>query len=342
MLAGLRPKRTLLHGLLRAALGQQRYPLYLTPPAQRQFARETEDAIRRLKPDAVLAISSHCLIHIQDPGVPVYMMTDAPWLTWKQTYQSFDKMPLLGPRFARLEAAAAQKCTRLIFPSRWAAEEAQRLYGVSPEQTRVHPLGANWFPALDGTSLDAAISARSSDEIRLLFVGKDWERKGGPLALDIARGLKSAGAKVHLDVVGGFQEIPAGLADIVTAHGLLRISDPSEGLKLQQLFLSSHFLVVPTEAECFGLVFAEAQAFGLPPVSRAVHAVPSIIEDGVTGILEPVDAAADFYVRRILALASDRQAYLAMARAARQRFESCLNWDAFARGVVDEMRISLR
>ena len=100
------------------------------------------------------------------------------------------------------------------------------------------------------------------------------------------------------------------------------------------MFLESHFLVVPTRAECFGVVFAEAHAFGLPSVSRAIHAVPSIIQDGVTGILQAENDPASSYVARILALTKDRQAYLRMAHSARERYERALNWQSFADGVV--------
>jgi glycosyltransferase involved in cell wall biosynthesis len=337
VLAKLKPKRTVVNVALRAALrgSPPRYPLFLTKAAQEQFAKETEAAIRVHRPDAILSISSHCLLYLPDPRIPVFMVTDAPWLTWKETYRAFESMPLLGRRFAKLEAAAARRCTGLIFSSKWATDEAQRLYEVPPEKLHVQPMGANWYPKESTAELAAIIEARPSDALRLLFVGKDWDRKGGPLALAIARGLKEAGlANLRLHIVGGNPEIPADLQEIVEVHGLLKASDPADGEKLKRLFLESHFLVVPTRAECFGVVFAEAHAFGLPSVSRAIHAVPSIIQDGETGILQAENDPASSYVARIMTLAKDRQAYLRMAHAARARYESTLNWESFADGVV--------
>ncbi len=343
VLAKLKPRRSPIDVLLRAVLGHDRYPLYLTKAAQKQFALETEAAIRKHKPDAVLSISSHCLLYLNDPGIPVFMVVDAPWITWQETYQHFaKKMPLLGKRFGRLEAAAARHCTGLIFSSEWAAREAERLYGVPPEKLHVQPLGANWAPEISGVELTAAISARPKDRLDLLYVGKDWERKGGPLALEVARELKQAGvANVRLHIVGCRPEIPPDLVDVVEVYGLLRSSDPEQKQTLQKLFLESHFLIVPTQAECFGLVFAEAHAFGLPSISRAVHAVPSIVLDGETGILQAIDDPASKYVPRILALANDREAYLKMALAARARFENLLTWQPFAEGVVKVIEASL-
>jgi glycosyltransferase involved in cell wall biosynthesis len=344
VLSKLKPKRTLINGALRLVLGGKppRYPLYLTPAAQKQFARETEAAIRAYRPDAILSISSHCLLYLPDPGVPVFMVADAPWMTWKETYSEYESLPLLGRRFAKLEAAAARRCAKLIFSSEWATDEARRLYGVPPEKLCVQPMGANWIPSENREQLSQIIQSRSQDELKLLFVGKDWERKGGPLTLEVARGLRAAGVKkVRVHIVGGDPPIPADLQDIVTVHGLLRRSDPDESEKLRQLFLKSHFLIVPTHAECFGVVFAEAHAFGLPAVSRAVHAVPSIIEDGETGIVLAANDAAPKYVERILAIAKDRDAYLRMAHAARARYETKLNWQSFADAVANQMKLSL-
>jgi glycosyltransferase involved in cell wall biosynthesis len=98
---------------------------------------------------------------------------------------------------------------------------------------------------------------------------------------------------------------------------------------------------VPTQAECYGLVFAEAHAFGLPAVSCAVQAVPSIIADGQTGIVQPMDAPAEAYVDRLLPLVHDRAAYRRMAHAAQARYQTLLNWDCFTRHLIEQIEACL-
>ncbi len=345
VLANLKPKRTLVTAALRVLLGGNppRYPLFLTAPAQREFARRTLQAIRDLKPDAVLTISSHCMVRMPAPPVPTFMVSDAPWLSWKETYGEFDRMPLLGPKFARLEAAASKRYSGLIFSSDWAVAEARRLYGTPPEKLHSIPLGAIWTPDVSAEELRRIIERRPTDRLDLLYVGKDWDRKGGPLAVEIAAALLGSGVpNVKLHIVGCTPDVPSEVRNFVQFHGFLNVRVPEESARLKHLFLHSHFLVVPTRAECFGVVFAEAQAFGLPPVSRAVQAVPSIVTDGITGILEPAAAPAAAYCRRILALIHDRPGYLAMARAARAQFERKLTWERFATSVVETIDRSIQ
>jgi glycosyltransferase involved in cell wall biosynthesis len=214
-------------------------------------------------------------------------------------------------------------------------DEAQRLYGVSKDKLHSIPLGASWTPGIDAKELSAIVEARPDDRLDLLYVGKDWERKGGPLAIQIAQGLKANGVpNVRLHIAGCRPEIPEDAKEIVQVYGFLNPKNPEDAAVLKNLFLRSHFMVVPTRAECFGLVFAEAQAFALPPVSRKVQAVPSIVSDGETGILEEADAPASAYVERILTQIRDRTRYRQMARSARARFESSLSWDQFAERTV--------
>jgi glycosyltransferase involved in cell wall biosynthesis len=338
VLANLKPKRTMATAALRVLLGGKppRYPLFLTAPAQKEFARRTLQAIDELRPDAVLTISSHCMVRMAAPPVPTFMVTDAPWLSWKETYKEFDSMPLLGPRFSRLEAAASKRYAGLIFSSDWAVAEAERLYGAPKRKLHSIPLGAIWTPDVSADELHAIIDSRPTDRLDLLYVGKDWERKGGPLALEIARALRASGVpNVRLHIVGCTPDIAPADRNLVQLHGFLNVRVPEESSRLKNLFLHSHFLVVPTRAECFGVVFAEAQAFGLPPVSRSVQALPSIVVDGVTGILEAPDASASSYSKRILALIRSRNQYRSMARAAREQFETKLTWERFAARVVE-------
>jgi glycosyltransferase involved in cell wall biosynthesis len=344
VLANLKPKRTLVNAALRGLFGGKppRYPLFLTAPAQQEFARQTLQAVRELKPDAVLTISSHCVVRMATPPVPTFMVSDAPWLSWKETYGKYHPMPLLGPRFARLEAAASQRYSGLIFSSDWACAEARRLYGAPNEKLHSIPFGAIWTPDVNADELRSIIDARPTDRLDLLYVGKDWQRKGGPLALEIARTLQKSGVpNVKLHIVGCTPDIASTDRNLVQLHGFLNVRVPEESGRLKHLFLHSHFLVVPTRAECFGVVFAEAQAFGLPPVSRAVQAVPSIVIDGTTGILQPLAAPASSYSKRILALLHDRNQYRSMAWAAREQFEAKLTWERFAARVVETIESAL-
>ncbi len=330
-----------LHAAVRIAAGGKpaRYPLWMTKPALRAFARRTAEVMTREQPQALFAISPQCLVYLQDfykgPPIPTFLFSDAAWMAWLEVYKGYYPAPLGAARFAARERLAARQATQVIYGSEWAKTDAVRRFGIAPERVKVQPLGAAWQPEGSDAVVEAAIRSRSRKQLDLVFLSKEWERKGGPLALEIARGLQASGivGKVTLHVVGCQPSIQPSDAHLLRSYGMLRRNVPGEAARLQQLLLSSHFLVVPTLAECFGLVFAEAQAFGLPPVSRAVDAVPSIVLDGRTGILQAKQDGPDSYIRRMSVLLENRDVYLAMAFAGRAHFQEKLNWPAFGRGI---------
>lgn len=320
-----------------------KYPLWMTVASLKKNARELKAEIDRTNPDAVLGILAQPLVYLKDPGRPVFFFADSAFQSFKDKYRGTIVENIRNAEYARDEAKVARWIEGVCLGSKWACEDAVRVFGNEfpgvdfAGKLHVTPLGANWRPDMPREAVLARAAARDWETIRLLYLGVDWIRKGGPLAVEIAGGLRDAGYKVRLDVVGCRPELPAGAADVVTVHGPLYRTDPAQAEVLQELFLGAHFLVVPTMAECYGIVFAEAQAFALPPVSRAVDALPTIIVDGETGLLLDATAPAGAYIERILTLRNDPTAYLRMATAARERYESLLNWDKCAEGIVLQM-----
>ena len=345
----LRPRRTPLHAALRFGLGgtPPRWPLWMTEPSMRHYAQVIEQCLAKSAagphglPDAILSISSACLGCLHTP-VPTYMFHDAPWLAFHQAYAPWQKTPWPGNAFARAEARAARRTRRIFTGSDWAVRESMRLYKLPRERFAEAHLGANWTPRQSTEELVVLAKARARSlarnaPLQLLFLGKDWERKGGPLALEIAAELHGQGQPVRLHIVGSSPRVSVQERAFITVHGVLDLGKPESREQLEQLFLASHFLLVPTQAECFGIVFAEAQGFAVPPVSRNVHALPSIVVNGKTGLLLPRAAPASTYAAALRKFVTAPEQYVAMAASARGYFESELTWkhaaDVIASGI---------
>jgi glycosyltransferase involved in cell wall biosynthesis len=194
----------------------------------------------------------------------------------------------------------------------------------------IAPLGANI--AFDPPVLPPA----RREPLRLLFVGYDWIRKGGPLVLEAFERLKQTVANAELHLVGCSPAEAVGVAG-VTIHGKLNKQDADQREKLFRLFSESSFMFMPTRYEAFGLVFCEACAFSLPPVAGDTGGVGTIIRNGENGLLLPYDAAPDDYAKAILAVWSDPDRYADMRAKARSDFESRLSWKAWGRTMDSEL-----
>jgi len=90
------------------------------------------------------------------------------------------------------------------------------------------------------------------------------------------------------------------------------------------LLAETSVLAFPTEIDAFGYAAIEAMAAGIPVVATRLHALPEIVEDGVTGLLvEPDD---DDLAAALTTLLDDGQLRRRMGDAGRA--VACERFDA--------------
>jgi glycosyltransferase involved in cell wall biosynthesis len=143
-------------------------------------------------------------------------------------------------------------------------------YAVDGE--RVHVVGA-------GTNVLAAEPARSHDGETVVFVGREFDRKGGPILLEAFRQLRRRRPRARLLVAGPPEPI-------AMPEGAVQLG-PVPYERLPQLFAQATVFALPTLREPFGIAFLDAMACGVPCVGTRTEAVPEIIDDGRTGLLVP-------------------------------------------------------
>lgn len=321
----------------RYALGQWYHP-ERDPHAAKHYARQVDAYVRARNSDCVLSLGTIPLGYSEFQR-PTAIWSDATFPALLNFYPGYDHVAQATIRAARFsEQRAFDHCSLALFTSAWAAESAQRNYGVDQRKIRVVPFGANTEPAGDDASVSELITARRSRTCRLLFLGVEWDRKGGSLAWEVAQQLNERGFAAELHVVGC--EPPVQLAEVpwLIRHGFIRKDQPEEVAKLHGLLGSAHFLLVPARAECFGIVFAEASAFGVPSLTTNVGGIPNAVRNGVNGYTFPLETGAEQYVQTISRLLGDWDSYCVLAEGARKEFRERLNWDIIGAQVRELLR----
>jgi glycosyltransferase involved in cell wall biosynthesis len=202
-------------------------------------------------------------------------------------------------------------------------------FGVPPERVQAVYAGPNFEVAASRTQpRSARVNAPT-----VLFVGRQFERKGGDLVLDAFARVREHLPTARLIIAGPKERVSA---DGVRWTGFLDKDRPDHRDQLISLYEQADVFCVPTRYEPFGVAFIEAMTFGLPCIGTHVGAVPEIIEHGSTGFLVAPDDAEELAERLHLLLAN-RGLARRMGSSGRERAERYFTWSA----VIDKMLQSL-
>jgi glycosyltransferase involved in cell wall biosynthesis len=297
------------------------------------FAKFCSDHIaqtlRSVECDVVFSTGTIPIAYLET-AKPIVFWADATFAGMVDFYPEFTNLCSETIRHGnKLEQSALSRCTLAIYSSEWAANTAVQSYDVDPSKVRVVPFGANLDCSRDFEDIARSAAARKTfNVIKLLFAGVDWFRKGGDIALKVAALLNQRGIRTELHIVGCTPEL--NLPDFVKVHGFISKTTEEGRRELDELFADSHFLILPARAECFGLVLAEANSFGVPCLATNVGGISTAVKDGINGKLFPAGASPETYGEYIV---SSKSEYERLALSSFREFTERLNWSTAARDV---------
>jgi glycosyltransferase involved in cell wall biosynthesis len=251
---------------------------------------------------------------------------------------TFNSLLRLYPKYQELAAQclrdgeeidrqAIANADRLIYTSQWAADSAILHYGADPKKIFIVPFGANLdiVPSFD--NVRASIRSRTQRKhLNLLFLGIDWVRKGGDYALQVVTRLNEQGFPATLHIVGAVNLPPTINFQFVVNHAYISKASPEGQQQLATLLSESHFLVLPTLADCTPVACSEAASYGVPCLTSDVGGLSSIVKNDVNGRTFPLNSFVDDAVSYITALIASEHDYRELCLSSHHTYESELNW----------------
>ncbi|HVG16509.1 MAG TPA: glycosyltransferase family 4 protein [Chitinophagaceae bacterium] len=229
----------------------------------------------------------------------------------------------------QIEQEALKNSDLLIYTSKWAADAAINNYRADPKKVFIIPFGANINCVPTPTEAKTIIEKRDLRKgVKLLFLGIDWDRKGGDYAVQVAQKLNAMNIPTTLHLAG-IPELPPGLDRTnIVDHGFISKSSVRKEMKLCRLIAQSHFLMLPSLADCTPVAFSEANAFGVPCLASRVGGHASIIKDGINGKTFLHADFVDSSVAYISSLVEKEQEYKELCYSSYNEYQEELNWKA--------------
>ncbi len=328
-LGPLRPQPELFHGQLRNYLGlrlfNKRYNYRDSFQLSKAYARQLNRTIANGHFDLLIAPAGLATIAHLRTEVPIVYVNDrclAGALDYHKILSGLSE--LSRKEGIALEERALGKASLTIYGSHWAADAAREYFPQHASKVHVLPFGAN----LEKSPARPVQRDAPGKPLKMLFLGVMWEEKGGPIAYETLQELKRRRMPTQL-VVCGCDPPPECTDPDLVREGFLNKNDPAQRQKLEEHLRTADLLIVPTRFEAYGIVFCEAAAYGVPVFATRTGGVPTIVQDGKTGYLFGLEEGGAAYADKIQEMLADPRRWPAMRKAARERFEQELTWEAF-------------
>jgi glycosyltransferase involved in cell wall biosynthesis len=286
------------------------------------YSREIERRMSGRRYDAIFSLETFLVARLNRPE-PIIYWSDAVWNLMKDYYY-YNAIESMHAKATLYEQQAMNKAAHAIYSSDWAAAGAHKYYQIDRAKLSVIPFGANLEIEHDHADIEAAVAARRNDICTLLFLGVDWKRKGGDIAIETAGILNEWGLETQLLVVGC--KIPGKRPSFAKELGFISKRTKEGQSRIAELLRTSSFLIFPTRAECSAIVLSEASAFGLPIITTDTGGIPTYVRQGINGIRVPLSEGPRTYAEHIYRIFHDRDSYRMMALAGWTEYKQRLNW----------------
>jgi glycosyltransferase involved in cell wall biosynthesis len=232
---------------------------------------------------------------------------------------------------------ALERVDRAYVFSDWAREVNIR-WGGDPSKLEVVAPG---FP------VPAPTPRGPRDTFTFLFVGTDFERKGGFDVVEAFESLSRRHPQARLALAGAEpsernpdrlihgwvgeerrSRVLAKLEELERQGGVRRHGAVGWRGVRESLYTGADAFVMPSLAEGFGFTNVEAMSFGLPVISSPVGPIGEVVADGETGLLVQPGEVGDL-ADAMSRLVSDRDTARAMGEAGRDAFLDRFTLDQF-------------
>jgi glycosyltransferase involved in cell wall biosynthesis len=299
------------------------------------FSKKLTQELKRRPVDCLFVPASSQLIAFVETSIPIIYMTDATFSQLQGYYPGFSNLPKYNVRLGiELDKSAFMRSAHCMLASEWNRQSAISDYGILDQKITVAPCGAN----LDKIPVSTSINFDISGQCRLLFLAVDWKRKGGNIVLEAFRKIRAHHAGASLSIIGCVPTENISADASITVIPFLDKNARTDFQRLDEVFRNTDLLFLPTRAECAGVVFSEASAYGIPSVSTDTGGVTTYVKEGTNGYTLPLNAGPGEYADLITDLVSDNTRMAALRRTTRQFYEDHLSWELWGQKFSELVR----
>lgn len=299
-----------------------------TPYLFRQVKQLIAEQVAPNQQDYIFTIQLQSLFDASTDFLPHFVYTDHTHLA-NCAVPGFQPRHLYSPDWLALERSIYHNAALVFTRSTNVAHSITQQYDV-PE-SRVICV----YAGVDVKTRPGAENGRSCPDRyaqhHVLFVGTDWERKGGPDLVTAFRQVQAVYPDARLTIVGANPQIDLPNCQVV---GRVTVAE------VQIYYEQASLFCLPTKLEPFGIVFIEAMAHRLPIIATTVGAIPDFVEAGVNGRLIP-PGDVDGLAQSLINLLGDPERLKTYGENSYRLAKNRYNWSSVGAAIRNQIATTL-
>jgi hypothetical protein len=178
-------------------LFRKRYLNWLSLTTAKKCGHEATQKLAGQAFDVIVCASCETAIAYLETNIPIVLVGDSTFAQLLDYYPYYTHLSRRSiHEIYAIEQLAFKKVRAVIMSSKWAACSAIQNYHVEPEHVYSASLGANFAKV---PAKEIADARKPSGICRLLFVGVEWQRKGGDIAYETLLKLEKDGHRDRTD-----------------------------------------------------------------------------------------------------------------------------------------------
>jgi len=281
------------------------------------------------KPDAIIMIAKD----VSFKNTPFYTFQDLDidtiiqWRTSKKKMFMFgrDNMEILKLKY-KTQLNVYEKASGIFVASDWIAKNIKS-YIKDPKKVYSVGIGHRYLPI----NLTDEILEKRFEDPKLLFVGKQFVRKGMNFMLEAFDIIREDIPKIQFTLITEEAEIPNSKLLAIKRDPNILLKPPIPAEKLRENFLNSSLFVMPSLFEPWGKVFLEAMSFGLPVIGANCCAMPEFIINNYNGYV--VNHEPEEIAERICSLLNSFENYKKYSKNALKMSEK-FKWENIVKKIL--------
>ena len=232
--------------------------------------------------DYIIVFEASLIAYLRSP-VPIIFWTDLLYSDYYKHYFRDKKIHYQTVKNIRLiEKKALLNCKYVFLSSLWAVRKAKQGYKKLNNKFKLLRFGPNFKINYKNKFIKKQINAKQNKILRLITLSVDWERKGIDKIIELKKIIEKK-VNVEIIIVGAKQKFIKSYDKEIKFLRFINKNNAYGEKKLSKLFFKSHFHILFSKAEAYGISLLEANMHGVPNITSSVGAINEIIKNNVNG-----------------------------------------------------------